>query len=183
MLKIITVPNKILNTPSKPITKIDKRVKKLAKEMITFLKTGADGKSLGVGLSTVQIGKPLRLFIAYSPQSRHYLTFINPKIIWQSKKKILGIPERKEFPYEGCLSIPNTWGKVWRHEKIKASYQNLRGIQVTKEFSGFLGTIIQHEYDHLNGILFVQRVLEEKNKLYKIEKDEEGKESLIEIRL
>jgi len=148
-----------------------------------LLKTGADGKPLGVGLSACQAGQSWRLFIAYSPKSRRYLTFINPKIIWQSKKKVFGVPEREKFPYEGCLSIPNVWGKVWRHQKIKISYQNLKDTRIVRKFDGFLSTVIQHEYDHLNGILFVQRVLEQNNKLYKIEKDKEGKKVLAEIQI
>ena len=183
MLKIITVPNKILITPSKPVTlPAGRQVKKLAKEMTMLLKTGDSGKPLGVGLSACQVNQPVRLFIAYSPKSHRHLTLINPKILWQSKKKILGVPESKN-PYEGCLSIPDVWGKVWRRQSIKISYQNLKGTPIIKKFSGFLSAVIQHEYDHLNGILFVQRVLEQKGKLYKIEKNEEGKESLIEIEI
>lgn len=182
MLKIITVPNKILTTPSKPVVKVDKKVKKLAKEMTTLLKTGAEGKPLGVGLSACQVGKSLRIFIAYSPKSRRHLTFINPKITWWSKTLTSGVPER-ENPCEGCLSLPGIWGKVRRSKKIKISYTTLNNQTVTKKFSGFLATIIQHEYDHLNGTLFVQRVLEQKGKLYKIEKDKKGKEELVEIEI
>lgn len=182
MLKIITVPNKILTTASKPVVKIDEKVKKLVKEMIALLSKGAKGKPLGVGLSACQVGKPLRFFIAYSKKSRRYLTFINPKIIWFSKRKILGVPERKN-PYEGCLSVPGVWGKAWRSKKIKISYQNLNGTPVIRKFSGFLATVIQHEYDHLAGILFVERVLEQGAKLYKIEKGKEGKDRLLEIEM
>jgi len=182
MLKIITVPNKILTIPSKPVAKIDRQVKKLAKEMVKFLSKGDKGKPLGVGLSACQVNQPLRLFIAYSQKSRRYLTFINPKILWFSKRKILGVPERKN-PYEGCLSLPGVWGKVWRHQKIKVSYTTLKGIQVIRKFAGFLGTVIQHEYDHLNGILFVQRVLEQNGQLFKIKKDKGGKDRLLEIEI
>lgn len=182
MLKVATVPNKILTIPSKPVKKIDKRVKKLAQEMISLLKRGANGKPLGVGLSACQVGYSLQLFVAYSQKSRRYLVFINPKILWRSKRKIFGVPERKN-PYEGCLSIPGVWGKVWRHKKIKLLYQTLKGALVIRKFSGFLSTVIQHEYDHLAGILFSQRVLEQGGKLYKIEKGKNGKDHLVQIEL
>lgn len=182
MLRIVTVPNKILTTPSKPVAKVNKKVKKLAREMTEFLSKGAKGKPLGIGLSACQVNQPWRLFIAYSKESQRYLTFINPKIIWYSKRKILGVPEQK-FLYEGCLSIPNVWGKVWRHQSLKISYQNLKGTTLIKKFSGFLAIIIQHEYDHLNGILFVQRVLEQNGKLYKIEKDKKKQDRLVEIEI
>lgn len=180
MLKIVTVPAKTLTTPSKPVRKINQKIKKLVREMIEFLAKGAKGKPLGVGLSACQVGQPLRFFIAYSPKSQHYLTFINPKIIWRSKKMTSGVPGRKN-PLEGCLSVPGVWGKVRRHQAVKISYKNIAGRKVTKKFSGFLAIVIQHESDHLNGILFVQRVLEQKGKLYKIEKDKQGKERLLEI--
>lgn len=182
MLKVLIAPNKILITPSIPIKKIDSKVKKLAKDMILLLKKGAKGKPFGVGLSACQVGQLLRISIAYSKKSRQYLTFINPKILWRSKRKMLGVPER-ENSLEGCLSIPGVWGKVWRHKKIKVSYQTLKGTPVVRKFDGFLSVVVQHEYDHLNGILFIQRVLEQKGNLYKIEKDKEGKESLVKLQI
>lgn len=182
MLKIVTVPNKILTTPSKPVKKITPKLKKLIQEMIKLLSKGERGKPLGVGLSAPQVGHLLRVFIAYSKKSRRYLTFINPKILWRSKRKVLGVPDSKN-QFEGCLSIPGVWGKVRRHKKIKLFYQTLKGTPVIRKFSGFLGVVIQHEYDHLEGTLFVQRVLEQNGKLYKIEKDEQGKESLVEIQV
>ena len=150
--------------------------------MIDLLKKGDRGKPLGVGLSACQVGQSLRLFIAYSKKSRHYLVFINPKILWRSKRKILGVPESKS-PFEGCLSIPGVWGKVWRHQKIKVCYQTLKGTQIIRKFAGFTSIVIQHEYDHLNGILFTQRILEQGGKLFRIEKDKKGKECLVEIEI
>lgn len=182
MLKILTVPEKILTTPSKPVVKIDKKVKKLAQKMIYLLGKGAKGKPLGVGLSACQVGEPLRIFTAYSPKSHRHLVFINPKITWSSKTKTSGVPER-DNPLEGCLSVPSVWGRVKRSKKIKVAYTTLNGQPVTRKFNGFLATVIQHEYDHLNGILFVERVLEQKGKLYKIEKDEKGKGRLLEIEI
>ena len=182
MLKIVTVPDKILTSPSKSIKKIDGKVKKLAKEMLRFLKTGLNGQPLGVGLSACQIGRSVRLFIVFDRKNNRYLTFINPKIIWKSKKMIASPPGSKK-PLEGCLSVPDVWGTVKRHQKIKVSFQDLKGVKKTKSFSDFSSCVIQHENDHINGIVFVQRALEQKSKLYKIEKDEEGKDRLLEIEI
>ena len=86
-LKISTVPNSILHQKSKPVRRIDKKIKKLAGKMIGLIKTGLEGERLGVGLSAIQVGKPIRLFVAYDKQVRKDLIFINPKIIWKSKKQ------------------------------------------------------------------------------------------------
>ena len=91
-----------------------------------------------------------------------------------------GVPER-ENKLEGCLSIPKIWGKVKRAKTLTLQYRDEKGTVHKEEFSGFIATIIQHETDHTNGILFTQRVLEQKEKLYETGKDEEGKEVLEEI--
>lgn len=168
MVRIITVPNPILRQKSKPVKKIDTSVKKLAEEMILFLKKGAAGKAAGVGLSAPQIGRLLRIIVVRSKPSHKFLAMINPEIIWQSKRMKLGVPGSKN-PYEGCLSVPGVWGKVRRHSVIKVSYQTINGQPVIKKFRDLTGIIIQHEADHLEGILFVDRVVKQKGQLIKQE--------------
>lgn len=165
MLKIVKVPNPILNQPSKPVKKIDGQIKRLAEKMIKLIQ----GKSerLGVGLSAVQIGKPIRLFVAYDPQTDKNHVFINPQISWYSQKMTQGLPN-KDFPYEGCLSVPSVFGLVKRHQAITINWQDLEGKSHHQKFTGFIATVIQHEHDHLNGILFTQRVLEQKGQLYQL---------------
>jgi peptide deformylase len=80
---------------------------------------------------------------------------------------------------EGCLSIDNVWGYPSRSSRIKLAYQDVSGKKHTRIFSGFPAIIIQHEVDHLNGILFTHRVLEQKKELYKVEKDEETKKPVL----
>lgn len=180
--KIITVPDPILRQKSKPVNKIDKKIKKLARTMAEILKKGPEGKPIGVGLSAVQIGKPIRLFVAYSKKSRKYLTFINPEIIWRSKRLTSGVPER-ENKFEGCLSAPGIFGLVRRSKAVKIRYLAPSGQIVIRKFDGLTGTVIQHEYDHLGGVLFTEQVLKQKGKLYKLEKDKEGKEVFVEVEL
>ncbi len=132
----------------------------------------------GVGLAAPQIGEPWRVFI--TKPLADIRVFINPEIIQISTKKTDGVPER-ENKLEGCLSIPKIWGRVHRAEGLTLKYQDESGGSHTEKFSGFLATIIQHETDHTNGILYVQRVLEQKGKLYQSARDENGKEILEEV--
>lgn len=182
MIIIITVPNPLLRQKSKEVNPPvggDKKIFDLIKQLEETA-TKKEGVK-GVGLSAVQIGTLKRIFIAWSEKSHKFLTFINPKIVWQSKRLILGTPRANKL--EGCLSVPGIWGLVKRHQVIKMRYQTPNGQIVTRKFRGFLGVICQHEYDHLEGILFTDRILEQKGKLYEIKKDEEGKERLEEVKL
>lgn len=178
MKPIVLVPNPVLTTPSKTVTTFDRRITKLIDEMKTTLLQSKNPK--GVGLAATQIGQPWRVFLA-KPKEK-IRVFINPEIIKRSKALTDGVPER-ENKFEGCLSIPKIWGKVQRLDTLTLRYQNEHGQTHKEAFKGFLATIIQHETDHVNGILFTQRVLEQKGKLYQATKDKDGKEILEEISL
>jgi len=179
MAKIITVPNPLLRQKSEKVHKLNKEIL----DLISELKETATQKegTKGVGLSAIQIGIQKAVFIAWSSNSRKFLDFINPEIISRSKRMILGVPRANKL--EGCLSIPGVWGLVKRHQVVKIRYQTPKGQIVVRKFKGFLGVIVQHEYDHLQGILFTDRVLEQKGKLYELKKDEVGREMLEEIKL
>lgn len=176
MLKIITVPHPILTTKAKPVAKIDKRILKLVKDMEETL--DAQKNPEGVGLSAPQVAVGVRIFIVKHPADKKLLTFINPKIVQteelpvHKKKKKKPESEHDEDEYEdsnleGCLSIPNIWAAVKRHDKVEVEYMDITG-EVKKEwFSGFSSVVVQHEYDHLDGILFTQRAVEQGNPLYK----------------
>lgn len=181
MLKIVTVPNPLLRQRAKKV-KINQETLALIEEMNKFI-LGQEGKSSvrGIGLAAPQVGESKRVFLAYSLPSKKFLIFINPEIVWKSRRMLLGFPSKNKF--EGCLSVPGIWGLVKRHQVIKIRYQTPSGQTVIRKFKGSLGAICQHEYDHLEGILFTDRVLEQKGKLYRLEKDKEGKEKLEEIKL
>ena len=170
MLKILTVPNPILRKKSKSVARITPEIKKLVEEMILFLKTGGEkegpkGKATGVGLAAPQIGQSSRIVVIWSKASRQFLAMINPKIIWQSKRTRLGMSGKN--PYEGCLSVPGVWGKVRRHSVIKTRYLTPTGAVVIRKFKGLTGVIVQHEIDHLEGILFIDRIVEQKGQIIK----------------
>ena len=178
--KIITLPNPILRQKSKPVQKIDKRVHQIIQNLHETLSGEQNPK--GVGLAAPQIGNLVRICLVYSKPSHKILTLINPEITWQSKRISRGVVGSKN-PYEGCLSVPGIWGIVERHKQIKVRYLTPNSQTVIRKFSGLTGVVAQHEIDHLNGILFIDRILKQHGKLYKIEKVKEGKEVFTEVEL
>jgi peptide deformylase len=177
MLKIINVPNSVLSTPTKPIIKIDNSIRKIVSEMGQVLIAQNDPP--GVGLAANQVGLDISLFIIKPTEKSEIKTFINPKIIKSSavmiernRKDTSKKKGKKKVKLEGCLSIPRIWGPVKRADRIFLNYQDLTGKKYLKWFSGFEGIIIQHEVDHLNGVVFTQRSIEQKGQLYKEENEE-----------
>lgn len=112
----------------------------------------------GVGIAAPQVYVSKRIIIVASRPNLRYpdasymdaVTMLNPEILQSSTAQVLG--------EEGCLSVPKTRGKVSRAEEIKVRYLSLQGDVVITQFSGFPARIVQHEIDHLNGILFVDRL-------------------------
>ena len=178
MKPIVCAPSSVLTSLAQTVTIFDKRLEVLIGEMKTTLLATKNPK--GVGLAAPQIGLPLRIFITRPKEELAMRVFINPEITSQSEEETDGVPER-ENKLEGCLSIPKIWGKVKRAKKLSLRYQDEKGNIHKEKFSGFMATIIQHETDHTDGILFTQRVLEQKGKMYQTGKNEEGKEVLEEI--
>lgn len=180
MKPIVTTPNPVLTSAAKTVTAFDKRLTKLIADMKATLRAARNPK--GVGLAAPQIGEPWRVFITRPTEKSDIRVFINPEIIKRSEGETDGVPER-DNKLEGCLSIPNIWGRVKRAQTLTLRYQDESGITHEESFTGFLATIIQHETDHTNGILYAQRVLEQKGKFYQTARDESGKEILEEITL
>lgn len=177
---IVLVPKTVLTSPAKTVTQFDEKLATIIEDMKATLIATRNPK--GVGLAAPQIGLPLRLFVTRPNEKSSIRAFANPEIVEVSHDVTDGVPERSN-KLEGCLSIPNIWGKVRRMTTLTLRYQDEHGVAHEEKFSGFLATIIQHETDHTNGILFTQRVLEQQEKLYQVATDEEGKEILEEIKL
>jgi len=144
-MKIVLHPNKILREKAEKVEKIDKEIKNLVKEMKKIMI-----QHNGVGLAANQIGKNLSIFVAYD--NKKFYTFINPEIV-----KFFG---KEKIMEEGCLSVPNVWGQIKRYEGVVVSYQDLFGKKKKLKAKGLLAQIIQHEIDHLNGVLFIDKVVE-----------------------
>jgi len=191
-MKIVTVPHPVLNQKTKPVLKIDKKINRLVKGMMELLNKQTDPP--GVGLAAPQIEINLSLFIVKPTKKAKPTVFINPKIVKisynQSPPKaelVKSVKKNKtdstdfnrsakrkpiSTKLEGCLSIPKIWSFVNRPKKILLEYQTLNGKKKTEWFSGLEAVIIQHELDHLNGVLFTQRALEQKSTLFE---EKEGK--------
>lgn len=170
-MEVVFAPNPKLRVITKPVKKVNSQLLKITKDMIELTKTFKDPE--GVGLASTQIGENGQFFVAKQPNST-FKAFFNPKIISTSKKtkKLM----------EGCLSIPKYWGEVSRHLWVKVSYMDKSGKTVTEKLTGLMSHIFQHEYDHLSGKLFVDKVLAEKSKLYKVVgKDQAGDDVYQEI--
>jgi peptide deformylase len=144
-MEIVLHPNKILREKAEKVEKIDKEIKNLVKEMKKIMI-----QLNGVGLAANQIGKNLSIFVAYD--NKKFYTFINPEIV-----KFFG---REKIMEEGCLSVPNVWGRIRRYEGVVISYQDLFGKRKKLRAKGLLAQIIQHEIDHLNGVLFIDKAIE-----------------------
>lgn len=176
MLKIVSVPNEVLSNPTLPVQAIDQGIVDLIAEMKKTLISHKDPK--GVGLAANQVGKNLSLFIIKPTDKSAIRVFINPKILKVVEEKVKKNKDKKKLKkkpvrLEGCLSIPRIWGPVKRADKVLLEYQDLDSEKVKQDwFSGFEATIIQHEVDHLQGIVFTQRSMEQNGMLYKEENDE-----------
>ncbi len=177
--KIITVSNPSLRKKSKPIRKVDQKIKNLAKDLIDTAKAAKEPR--GVGLSAVQINQPVRIFVI--KRGKKFVPFINPQIVWQSKKRFSQVLEKEKLFMEGCLSIPGYYGFVDRPHAAKLKWQDLQGKTHQEQFENRESAYVQHELDHLNGVLFVDRILKQKGSVYKLGKDDQGEETLVEVNL
>lgn len=141
-LNIIKAGNPVLKAAAKPVPVITKHIKKLLDDMAETMY-----KANGVGLAAPQINESLRLIVL--DDGNGLIELINPEILETSTEM--------EEDTEGCLSVPGYYGIVSRYSKIKVKALNRRGKTVYYEPEHFLARIFQHEIDHLNGILFIEK--------------------------
>ncbi len=163
--KIVDVKAACLRTRSLPVSKVDKKIKILVEDMIDTLKDQKDPE--GVGLAAPQIGKNLQIFVVEYRNLRRVI--INPEILEVSKSVKTPKTKKKNDILEGCLSLPHYYGPIKRPNTIKIKYLDKDGKEVVEIFKGFAAQIIQHEIDHLQGVLFVDRILEQNSPLYKFD--------------
>lgn len=152
--KILTIDKKedleFLRMKSREVEKFDDRLCILLDDMLDTVK-----KANGAGLSAVQIGVLKRVFIAFD-ENEEFIEFINPTIIEQSGS--CPILE------EGCLSVPKYYGLVKRPNIVVVHAYDRFGKEFTRQFTGFSAKAVAHEYDHLDGILFIDKVIDEPKK-------------------
>jgi len=145
---ILILPDKRLRQVSKPVGKIDPATKQLIEDMFETMYAAP-----GIGLAAIQIGEPVRVVtmdLAKKDEPKQPQVFINPEMTWVS--------ESKNTHEEGCLSIPEYYEDVDRPAEIKVKYTDLQGEQHEIAADGLFATCLQHEIDHLNGVLFIDHI-------------------------
>tara|TARA_Y100000996_G_scaffold376951_1_gene328680 strand:+ start:661 stop:1185 length:525 start_codon:yes stop_codon:yes gene_type:complete len=143
--KILILPDPILRKKSSPVEIVNDEIKKLMDDMLETMY-----KAPGIGLAAIQIGVPKRVVvmdIAKDQDKKEPMYFVNPEVTWKSNEKATY--------EEGCLSIPNQFANIERPEKCNIKYLDYFGVEKEIKAEGLLATCIQHEIDHLNGILFI----------------------------
>jgi peptide deformylase len=153
---IFETPDPILRQISKPVETFDDELRTLVADMFETMYAAP-----GIGLAAVQVGVPIRLLVIdlqepedvddpESPVVKQPRVFINPEILWHSDD---------EVPYtEGCLSVPEQYAEVMRPDRIRARWRDENGGAHEMEIDGLLAVCLQHEMDHLEGILFIDHL-------------------------
>jgi peptide deformylase len=142
---LVIIPDSKLRLTSEPVKDITDEIRRLADDMLDTMYDAP-----GVGLAAIQIGVPVRMVtmdVSKTDDERQPLVLINPEILWAS--------EEKRVYEEGCLSIPEYYEEVERPDRVRFRYMNLQGETVEQEADGLMATCVQHEIDHLNGVLFI----------------------------
>jgi len=146
--EILTVPNPMLKEVSKPVDKVDEELRSLMDDMLDSM-YAADG----IGLAAIQIGVPKRVIVMdldWGKGERNPRYFVNP---------VLSDPSENTLPYEeGCLSVPTYFDEVERPDRIQIDYLDYDGKPKTEIAEGMFAVCIQHEMDHLEGVLFIDHL-------------------------
>ena len=148
LLDILTVPHPVLKKVSAPVATVDDDLRRLMDDMLETMYAAP-----GIGLAAIQVGVPKQVIVmdlarqGEPPQPRY---FVNPEILWASEETA---------PYEeGCLSVPEVYDEVDRPARVKLKYLDYHGREVEEDAEGLFAVCIQHEMDHLKGVLFIDHL-------------------------
>lgn len=161
LLDIICTDNPILRRPAKKIKQITPEISRLIDDMVETMRAAP-----GVGLAAPQVAKSLRLFVAEieedadMPGSGKLYVVINPDYLFKSAETVAG--------NEGCLSVPGYAGEVDRHASVVVKGLDRHGRKIKLKVEGWLARVFQHEIDHLDGVLFIDRI-DDPEKIWQIE--------------
>ncbi len=145
---LITLPDPRLRLISKPVERIDDATRQFARDLFETMYDAP-----GIGLAAIQVGEPLRMLvidIAKEGEEPMPMTVVNPEVVWRSDKR--------SVYEEGCLSIPDYYAEVERPEMVRVKYLDENVTEQEVEANGLLATCLQHEIDHLDGILFIDYI-------------------------
>jgi peptide deformylase len=165
--EILTVPHPVLKQASKPVEQVDDALRALLDDMLETMYAAP-----GIGLAAIQVGEPIRAIVmdlSREGEDKAPRHFINPEILWKSDEL---------FVYEeGCLSVPEIYDEVQRPARVRVRYLDYHGQSVEEEAEGLFAVCIQHEMDHLDGVLFIDHLSRLKReravaKVKKLKRDE-----------
>ncbi|MDS1138264.1 peptide deformylase [Nitratireductor indicus] len=142
---LVLLPDPILRETSKPVERVDEALRKFADDMLDTMYDAP-----GIGLAAIQVGEPLRMLVvdvSDKDEEPAPLVVLNPEIVARS--------DARNVHEEGCLSIPDYYADVERPARVTVNYMDIEGKKQTVEADGLLATCLQHEIDHLNGVLFI----------------------------
>jgi peptide deformylase len=146
--EILVVPHPVLKQVSKPVAVVDDALRVLMDDMLETMYAAP-----GIGLAAIQVGVAQRVIVmdlAREGEEAQPRYFVNPEILWASEETA---------PYEeGCLSVPEIYDEVERPSQVKLRYLNYQGEQVEEDAEGLFAVCIQHEMDHLEGVLFIDHL-------------------------
>ncbi|EJN05223.1 peptide deformylase [Phyllobacterium sp. YR531] len=145
---LVILPDPLLRQISKPVESFDADLRKFSADMLDTMYDAP-----GIGLAAIQIGTPLQMLVidlAKEDEPKAPQVYINPKVLWSSD-------ERNVYE-EGCLSIPDYYAEVERPKQVRVSYLDIDGKAQEVDADGLLATCLQHEIDHLNGVLFIDYI-------------------------
>lgn len=146
-LAVVHYPHPTLRHESKPIKRVDGELARTIQDMLRLMYASG-----GIGLAANQVDLPLRLFVANlgaAPDEGEEMVFLNP---------VITRPKGTEESEEGCLSFPELYGPVKRPKQVTVNAYNLKGEEIKVELTGMLARVVQHETDHLDGVLFTDRM-------------------------
>ncbi len=170
-MEVVIAPDQKLRVKTKAVKKIAPGLLETIKQMVKVTKKYVDPE--GVGLASTQIGKDEQFFIAKMNDNK-FKAFFNPQILKYAKKT--------RVYFEGCLSIPDYYGNVTRPIWVQVSYMDQKGQTHKEKLTGIEAWIFQHEYDHLQGKLFMDKIMEQKSRLFKVVgKDRAGADIFEEV--
>lgn len=167
----VSLPDQKIRQKSDAVIAFDKSVSDVVKDLTETAQVQQDPVALGLAAPQIDIRK--RIFVARIRNK--FKHFINPQIIKSSQKETALM--------EGCFSVPEIYGNVTRPAEVVLKYQDMHGKQLQTTFKGLAAKIVQHELDHLNGILFIDHVHEQNGKTFKVVKGPDGKEEFVEVPL
>lgn len=145
---LVILPDPLLRQVSKPVERFDADLRKFSTDMLDTMYDAP-----GIGLAAIQVGEPLRMLVidlSKEDEPRAPQIFINPQILSSS--------DDRNVYEEGCLSIPDYYAEVERPAEVRISYLDLDGKSHEVAADGLLATCLQHELDHLNGVLFIDHI-------------------------